>query len=134
MSLDWKKCFLNVPLNSAGLIEHDSDDPEWKNVFTVEITNVEYNLLSDVFYDWNCKFHVLYFYPEEEYIRADIILPEVNDGEETLDPENAQEAMEILKRHIEKKSDNQDFLSAAEKLKSALEKAIEVKMPLFLDF
>ena len=118
MSLDWKKCFLNVPLNSAGLIEHDSDDPEWKNVFTVEITNVEYNLLSDVFYDWNCKFHIL----------IDIF------EEETLDPENAQEAMEILKRHIEKKSDNQDFLSAAEKLKSALEKAIEVKMPLFLDF
>ena len=118
MSLDWKKCYLNVPLNDAGLIEHDSDDPVWNNVFTAELSHDDYNKLFCVFNDWNDKFNIL----------IDIF------EEETLDPENAQEAMEILKRHIEKKSDNLDFLSAAEKLKSALEKAIEVKMPLFLDF
>ena len=118
MTFVWKICFLNVPLNDAGVIEHDSNDPVWNNVFTVELTNVEYNILSDVFYDWNCKFHLLIDICEEEI----------------LNPEYAQEAMAILKQHIEKNNDNQDFLNASEKLKSALEKAIEVNMPLFLDF
>ena len=118
MSLDWKKCFLNVPLNNFGLIEYDSDDPEWNNVFTVELSHDDYDKLFYVFNDWNDKFDIL----------IDIF------EEETLNPENAQEAMEILERHIEKNSGNQDFLNAAEKLKTALEKAIEVKMPLFLDF
>ena len=118
MTMEWKICFLNVPLNDAGLIEHDSNDPVWNNVFTVELTNVEYNILSHVFNDWNHKFHLLIDICEEE----------------TLNPENTREAMEILERHIEKNNSNQDFLNAAEKLKRALEKAIEVKMPLFLDF
>ena len=118
MTMEWKKCFLNVPLNSVGMIEHDSDNPEWNNVFTVELSVDEYDRLESVFDDWNHKFHII----------IDIF------EEETLNPENAQEAMEILKRHIEKNSNNQDFLNAAEKLKSALEKAIEVNMPLFLDF
>ncbi len=118
MTLEWKTCFLNVPLNDAGLIEHDSDNPEWNNVFTVELSVDEYERLNSVFNDWNDKFDIL----------IDIF------EEETLNPENAQEAMEILERHMEKNSGNQDFLNAAEKLKNALEKAIEVKMPLFLDF
>ena len=45
------------------------------------------------------KAFVLYFYPEEEYIRADIILPEVNDGEETLDPETAEKFYEFMDRN-----------------------------------
>ena len=118
MTMDWKKCFLNVPLNDAGMLEYDNNDPEWNNVFTVELTHVEYHILWRVFNDWNDKFDIL----------IDIF------EEETLNPENAQEAMVILERHIEKNSGNQDFLNAAEKLKSALEKAIEVNMPLFLDF
>ena len=118
MTLEWKTCFLNVPLNDAGLIEHDSDNPEWNNVFTVELSVDEYERLNSVFNDWNDKFDIL----------IDIF------EEETLNPENGQEAMEILERHIEKNCGNQDFLNAAEKLKRALEKAIEVKMPLFLDF
>ncbi len=118
MYIEWMKCFLNVPLNDAGVIEHDSNDPEWNNVFTVELTNVEYHILWRVFNDWNHKFHLLIDICEEE----------------TLNPENTREAMTILERHIEKNSGNQDFLNVAEKLKSALEKAIEVKMPLFLDF
>ena len=118
MTMEWKICFLNVPLNDAGLIEHDSNDPVWNNVFTVELSADEYDRLNRVFNDWNHKFHIL----------IDIF------EEETLNPENAQEAMEILELHIEKNSGNQDFLNAADRLKSALEKAIEVKMPLFLDF
>ena len=118
MTLEWKKCFLNVPINDAGLIEHDSDDPVWNNVFTVEMSNDDFYKLLDVFIEWNHKFDII----------IDIF------EEETLNPENAQEAMTILERHMEKNSGNQDFLNAAEKLKSALEKAIEVNMPLFLDF
>ena len=118
MTMEWKKCFLNVPLNDAGMLEYDNNDPEWNNVFTVELSHDDYDKLFYVFNDWNDKFDIL----------IDIF------EEETLNPENAQEAMEILKRHFEKNSGNQDFLNAAEKLKSALEKAIEVKMPLFLDF
>ncbi|MBQ5563557.1 MAG: hypothetical protein IIT39_09230 [Clostridia bacterium] len=37
MSLEWKKCFLNVPLNSQGIEEHNSFTEEWNNVFTVEL-------------------------------------------------------------------------------------------------
>ena len=118
MHIEWIKCYLNVPLNSTGMLEYETNDPVWNNVFTIELSDIEYELLDRVFNDWNHKFHII----------IDIF------EEETLNPENAQEAMEILKRHIEKNSNNQDFLNAAEKLKSALEKAIEVNMPLFLDF
>ena len=118
MRIAWKRTILNVPLNDAGLIEHNSNDTKWNNVFTVELSFSEFDLLESVFNDWNRKFNI-----HIDYL-----------NNETLIHENAQEAMEILKRHIEKNSDNQDFLNAAEKLKSALEKAIEVKMPLFLEF
>ena len=118
MHIEWIKCFLNVPLNSTGMLEYETNDPVWNNVFTVELSDIEYERLNSVFNDWNDKFDIL----------IDIF------EEETLNQENAQEAMEILERHIEKNCGNQDFLNAAEKLKSALEKAIEVKMPLFLDF
>ena len=43
MSLEWKKCFLNVPLNSQGIEEHNSFNEEWNNVFTVELSEKEYN-------------------------------------------------------------------------------------------
>lgn len=118
MRITWKRTILNVPLNDAGLTEHNSKNPEWNNVFTVELSFSEFDLLESLFNDWNRKFNI-----HIDYLKN-----------ETLIPENAQEAMEILKRHIEKNSDNPDFLNAAEKLKSCLEKAIDVKMPLFLDF
>lgn len=117
MTLNNKKCFLNVPLNEIGMKEHENFDIDMHNVYTIILTETEYDLLDDVFDDWNNKFNIL----------IDIF------EEETLSANNTYEAMEILKQHISKNK-NPHFLSAAKKLNQALSKSIEVNMPLFLDF
>lgn len=117
MSLEWKKCFLNVPLNKEGVEEHDSFYEEWRNVFTVELSEKEYSTLSDIFDEWNQKFDII----------IDIF------EEETLENNNEEEAMRILNKYISNSS-NAEFVAAANKLKIALQKAINVQMPLYLDF
>lgn len=117
MSLEWKKCFLNVPLNSQGIEEHNSFNEEWNNIFTVELSEKEYYILSVVFDEWNEKFDII----------IDIF------EEETLEIANEEEALEILNKHISNNS-NKEFVSVANKLKVALQKAISVQMPLYFDF
>ena len=116
--IPWKKCFLNVPLNEKGIEEHDTFDPDMPNVFTVILSDDEYYAIDNVvFTEWNKKFNII----------IDIF------EEETLEAEHTREAMEILDKHISESNDSQ-FLSAAGKLNEALAKAVELSMPLYLDF
>jgi len=116
MVLEWKKCYLNVPLNETGIQDHEYDT-DMSNIYTVTLDTKEYDLLSDVFHEWNQKF--------------DIIIDIFED--ETLNAASCSEAMIILDNHINQ-NNNEDFRKAAQKLKLALSKAIQLNMPLFLDF
>ena len=87
------------------------------NVFTVILTDDEYNILFDIFYEWNETFDII----------IDIF------EEETLEAGYTRKAMEILDKYIGNSTDKQ-FLAAAAKLKEALSKAVELGMPLYLDF
>ena len=111
-------CYLNVPLNKLGEWEYSQTQTGWSNVYSGVLSWEEFNLLFDVFYAWNEKFDLL----------IDIF------EEETLPADRTREAMAILERYIAKRNDVPAFVSAANKLKEALQKAIEAQTPLFLDF
>ena len=114
---EWEKCHLNVPLNQQGIIEHETDDLEMPNVDSFWLSPEEYDVLCPVFTKWNKMFDIIIDICEEE----------------TLGAEYTREAMEILEKHISESNDSQ-FLSATAKLKEALAKAVELSMPLYLDF
>ena len=58
MILEWKKCYLNVPLNETGIQDHEYDT-DMSNIYTVTLDTKEYDLLSDVFHEWNQKFDII---------------------------------------------------------------------------
>ncbi|MBQ9873159.1 MAG: hypothetical protein IJM30_01740 [Thermoguttaceae bacterium] len=118
MDLITDEIFLNVPLNERGYQERVNDEPEWPNVFTIESKDSEYMTLYWVYSEWSDAFDLWIDLREEE------ILP----------VEHLDEALKILERHMSKHKDDAEFTAAGNKLKEALLKAIEVQMPLFLDF
>ena len=59
MALSWKKCYINVPINSKGIEEHETFDSEMKNIYSFEFSESEYSLLSDFFYEMNKKFNII---------------------------------------------------------------------------
>lgn len=112
-------CGLNVPLNRQGIVEFEEDlSLEWNNNFHLSITSDQFELLAGVFNDWCNAFDLMIEFCEEE----------------TLPSGKTVEAMEILERHMREREDEPDFLEAAEILKTALAKAIELNMPLYMDF
>lgn len=117
MSLSWKKCFLNVPLNEEGIKEHDNFDEDMKNIFTIELSEEEYGMLSDVFYEFNQNFNII----------IDIF------EEETLEPHNIDTAIKIAKKHLSNDK-NSAFNISCEKLLNALLKAKELDKPVYFDF
>ena len=118
MNDDIKICFLNVPLNARGEVEHDYyDPPDMPNVWTMIISRMEYRRLLWVFEEWNESFNLF----------IDIF------EEEKLPRERTREALAILEHHMRERPES-EFLEAAQKLKIALNKAIELDMPLYLDF
>ncbi|MBQ9873157.1 MAG: hypothetical protein IJM30_01730 [Thermoguttaceae bacterium] len=118
MDRSWKECYLNVPLNKRGEQEYSQTRTSWSNVYTGVITWDEFDLLIDVFNEWNDKFDLLIDVFEDDALPAD----------------KTREAMAILERYMTKRKDVPAFVSAASKLKEALQKAIEARTPLFLDF
>lgn len=117
MALEWKKCFLSVPLDAQGLSDYDNWSDSDGHIYTVELTVSEYEVLSEVFAKWNTEFGIL----------IDIF------EEETIAVNNVKRALEILQQHMNF-NQRSEFLTAAGKLKIALAKAVEVHMPLHLDF
>ncbi|MBQ3823231.1 MAG: hypothetical protein II807_09335 [Thermoguttaceae bacterium] len=117
MTMEWKKCHINVPLNNKGVAERASSNGDMPNVVSYTLSSDEYYLLENVFNEWNRQFDLL----------IDIF------EEETLEPRFCQEALEILERRAAL-SDGAEFLAAAEKLRKALETAIKTKMSVYLDF
>ena len=114
-----KICCLSVPLNEKGIIEHEIDlSLEPDDLFELNFNWKQYDELDPVFWEWNDKFDLL----------IDIF------EDETLPPEKTREAMEILERHMRERKDEPKFIEAAEILKTAPLKAIELNMPLYLDF
>ena len=117
MALEWKKCFLSVPLDEQGLSDYDNWSDSDGHIYTVELTLSEYEALTEVFTKWNAEFGIL----------IDIF------EEETITSNNTKRALEILQQHMDFNQDS-EFLIAAQKLKTVLAKAVEVHMPLHLDF
>ncbi len=117
MALEWKKCFLSVPLDAQGLSDYDNWSDSNGHIYTVELSVSEYEALIEVFTKWNAEFGILIDIFEEETITAN----------------NAKRALEILQQQMDF-NQRTKFLTAAEKLRIALAKAVEVHMPLHLDF
>ena len=78
----------------------------------------DYYALEHVFWEWNDEFDLLIDMYEDEEIRCEI----------------APKALALLERHIEERKDDRIFQTAAEKLKKALTKAIEVGRSMYMDF
>ena len=38
MALEWKECYINIPLNDTGIEEHERFDVEMPNVFSVALS------------------------------------------------------------------------------------------------
>lgn len=117
MALSWKKCYLNIPLNNDGIAEHESFNLEMKNIFTIELSEAEYTLLIDIFYEMNKKFNIIIDIFEEEVLKND----------------NVADAIKLLSKHISESS-NPDLIEAANKVMTALAKAKELNMPVYFDF
>ena len=117
MTLKWKKCYVNVPLDDQCVYEHDCTDDSMTNVFTVELTVDDYDALFWLFRAWNDAFGILIDIFEEDEIKA----------------EKSREALRILQNHVAK-STSSEFLAAAKKILPAVEKAVELNMPIYLDF
>ena len=112
-------CGLNVPLNRQGIVEFEEDlSFEWRNIFHQSVTTDQFELLAGDFNDWCNTFDLMIELCEEE----------------TLPAGKTVEAMKILERHMRERKDEPDFLKAAKILKTALAKAIELNMPLYMDF
>ena len=117
MALEWKECYINIPLNDTGIEEHERFDVEMSNVFSVALSWNDYNELNSVFALWNHRFHII----------IDIF------EEEVMDSDDVEEAMKILDDYIIAHP-SAASKGSIEKLKSAIAKAIELKMPVFFDF
>ena len=117
MALEWKICYVNVPLDDQRFYEHDCTDDPMTNVFTVELTVDDYDALFWLFRAWNDAFGTLIDLFEEDEIKA----------------ENVQEALGVLQNHMAE-SASSEFLAAAKKILPAVEKAVELNMPIYLDF
>jgi len=108
---------LNVPLNEAGRVEHDGGGDYMPNVFNICLDHSECCALYPVYFEWNKRFGILIDMYEEEEIQR----------------EHLDDALRILDQFVNE-SQSSAFIEAAKKLRVALRKALEVNMPLHLDF
>lgn len=114
----WNNGYLTVPLNEQGQKDYDNWLSHTSDLFHVALRSEDYYALEHVFWEWNDEFDLLIDMYEDEEIRCEI----------------APKALALLERHIEERKDDQAFQTAAEKLKKALTKAIEVGRSMYMDF
>ena len=114
----WDHGGLSVPLNEKGQKEYENWIEDTPDIYWDILYSEDYYALENVFWEWNDEFDLLIDMYEDEEIRCEI----------------APKALALLERHIEERKDDQAFQTAAEKLKKALTKAIEVGRSLYMDF
>ena len=114
----WDHGGLSVPLNEKGQKEYENWIEDTPDIYWDILYSEDYYALEHVFWEWNDEFDLLIDMYEDEEIRCEI----------------APKALALLERHIEERKDDQAFQTAAEKLKKALTKAIEVGRSMYMDF
>ena len=114
----WDHGGLSVPLNEKGQKEYENWIEDTPDIYWDILYSEDYYALEHVFWEWNDEFDLLVDMYEDEEIRCEI----------------APKALALLERHIEERKDDRIFQTAAEKLKKALTKAIEVGRSMYMDF
>ena len=114
----WDHGGLSVPLNEKGQKEYENWIEDTPDIYWDILYSEDYYALEHVFWEWNDEFDLLIDMYEDEEIRCEI----------------APKALTLLERHIEERKDDRIFQTAAEKLKKALTKAIEVGRSMYMDF
>ena len=114
----WDHGGLSVPLNEKGQKEYENWIEDTPDIYWDILYSEDYYALEHVFWEWNDEFDLLIDMYEDEEIRCEI----------------APKALALLERHIEERKDDRTFQTAAEKLKKALTKAIEVGRSMYMDF
>ena len=114
----WDHGGLSVPLNEKGQKEYENWIEDTPDIYWDILYSEDYYALEHVFWEWNDEFDLLIDMYEDEEIRCEI----------------APKALALLERHIEERKDDRTFQTAAEKLKKALTKAIEVGRSMYIDF
>ena len=114
----WDHGGLSVPLNEKGQKEYENWIEDTPDIYWDILYSEDYYVLEHVFWEWNDEFDLLIDMYEDEEIRCEI----------------APKALALLERHIEERKDDRIFQTAAEKLKKALTKAIEVGRSMYMDF
>ena len=114
----WDHGGLSVPLNEKGQKEYENWIEDTPDIYWDILYSEDYYALEHVFWEWNAEFDLLIDMYEDEEIRCEI----------------APKALALLERHIEERKDDRTFQTAAEKLKKALTKAIEVGRSMYMDF
>ena len=114
----WDHGGLSVPLNEKGQKEYENWIEDTPDIYWDILYSEDYYALEHVFWEWNDEFDLLIDMYEDEEIRCEI----------------APKALALLERHIEERKDDRIFQTAAEKLKKALTKAIEVGRSMYMDF
>ena len=114
----WDHGGLSVPLNEKGQKEYENWIEDTPDIYWDILYSDDYYALEHVFWEWNDEFDLLIDMYEDEEIRCEI----------------APKALALLERHIEERKDDRIFQTAAEKLKKALTKAMEVGRSMYMDF